>query len=131
MTTPTNESILSSTKKILGISESYTEFDLAIMTHINTVFDTLSDLGVGPEDGFMIESVDDKWADFTGDYKKINTIKSYIYLRVRTLFDPPSTSYHLSAIEEQIKEMEFRISTAREGESWTPPIAERTLYPLY
>jgi hypothetical protein len=108
------DSILTSTKKILGIDEAYTAFDLDITTHINSVFSTLSQLGIGPVDGFMISDDTEIWEDFFYDWN-LNAIKSYVYLRVRLLFDPPTTSYTITAMNEQIKEMEWRLNVVREG----------------
>lgn len=106
-------SILTSTKKILGIEADYTAFDLDIMTHINAVFLTLNQLRIGPADGFMIEGVDDTWDQFIGDNNLVlNMAKTYVYMRVRMLFDPPSTSYLISSMEDQIKEFEWRLEVA-------------------
>lgn len=109
-----SESILTSTKKILGVPESETAFDLDIMTHINSALMILSQLGVGPEEGLAI--VDDSmlWDRVTQGDNMLNTVKSYVYLRVRILFDPPSTSFVLKAMEEQLKEMEWRLNLHRE-----------------
>lgn len=118
-------SILNSTKKILGIAEDYTAFDLDIIMHINSVFSTLAQLGVGPSEGFMIEDDSALWGDFYTNAEKIddmqfNAIKSYIFLRVRLLFDPPATSYLLESFERQIKELEWRLNAHREES--IPPI---------
>lgn len=105
-----SNSILTSTKKILGVEADYTAFDLDILTHINSVFSTLTQLGVGPVDGFMIEDDTAEWASFIGDNKLINSVKTYTYLRVRLLFDPPTTSYLITALENQVKELEWRLN---------------------
>ena len=117
------QSILTSTKKILGISEDYTVFDLDIITHINTAFSTLTQLGVGPVDGFMIEGAGEVWTDFDpiDDDRQYNAVKSYIFLRVRLLFDPPTTSYLITATEKQIQELEWRLNTYREETEWVDP----------
>ena len=115
------ESILKSTKKILGLADDYTVFDLDVMTHINSVFSTLTQLGVGPPEGYMIESDKDLWEDFITDDPTYNSIKSYIYLRVRMLFDPPTTSYTIDAMERQIKELEWRLNQNREETEWVNP----------
>lgn len=103
-------SILTSTKKILGIEESYTVFDSDIVMHINSVFSTLTQLGVGPSYGFMIEDADAVWSDFLGDDPRLNPVKTYVYLRVRLLFDPPTTSFLIASYQEQIKELEWRLN---------------------
>lgn len=113
-----SESILISTKKILGLEADYTPFDLDIITHINSVFSTLEQLGVGPEGGFMIEGDEATWGDFLGEDKRLNAVKTYVYLRVRLLFDPPGTSYLITALQEQARELEWRLNVTREGASW-------------
>lgn len=116
-----SDSILTSTKKILGVDEDYTAFDLDIMTHINSVFSILTQLGIGPSEGFMIEDASATWEDFLVTDQNLNSVKTYIYLRVRLLFDPPQTSYLIEALERQFKEIEWRLSVHREGVSWTDP----------
>jgi hypothetical protein len=111
-----SDSILDSTKKILGIDPSYTPFDLDIMTHINSVFFTLNQLGIGPAEGFMIEDSSAVWNDFIGgeDFN-LNAVKTYVYLRVRLLFDPPTTGYLIDAMKQQIQELEWRLNVHREN----------------
>lgn len=116
-----NTSILTSTKKILGIDSSYTAFDLDIITHINSVFSTLSQLGIGPEIGFAIMDEDALWSDFLGNDHNLNAVKTYTYLRVRLLFDPPVTSFQLDAMKQQIAESEWRLNVYVEKELWTDP----------
>lgn len=118
-----SNSILTSTKKVLGIDDSYTEFDLDVIMHINTVLNTLTDLGIGPAEGFMIEDKNAEWSAFVGNNVNLNSVKTYVYLRVRLLFDPPTTSFTIAAHQEQIKELEWRLNVRREGESWTAPTA--------
>lgn len=115
------QSILTSTKKILGIAEDYTVFDLDIITHINAAFSTLTQLGVGPASGFMIEDKTVEWADFIGEDLEYNSVKSYVFLRVRQLFDPPATSYLIAASQKQIEELEWRLNTHREEDEWVDP----------
>lgn len=115
------QSILTSTKKILGIAEDYTVFDLDIITHINSAFSTLTQLGVGPAVGFMIDDATAKWTDFIESDLQYNSVKSYVFLRVRQLFDPPSTSYLISAVERQIQELEWRLNVHREETGWVDP----------
>ena len=110
-----SESILDSTKKILGIDADYTAFDMDIILHINSALATLNQLGVGPEEGFFIEDSSAEWGDLLGDDPRLNQVKSYIYLKVRVVFDPPASSFVLTALNEQIKEHEWRINVVREG----------------
>jgi len=107
-------SILNSTKKVLGISEEYTAFDQDILTHINAAFATLNQLGVGPVEGFFLEDSDPEWSAFTTDLTMTNLVKSYVYLKVRILFDPPTTSFVLDAQKQQLEQFEWRLSTLRE-----------------
>jgi hypothetical protein len=107
----------------LGLDQNYDAFDLDITTHINTVFFTLRQLGVGPIEGFMIESDAETWDDFVTESVNLNAIKTYVYLRVRLLFDPPGTSYHINALEEQVDELTHRLLMEREGTAWTAPVA--------
>lgn len=116
-----NSSILNSTKKILGIEVSYTAFDPDIMIHINSVFVTLYQLGIGPDTGFAIEDATPTWVDFLGSDPRFNSVKTYVYLRVRMLFDPPTTSYLINSMKEQVQELEWRLNVHREGVSWTNP----------
>lgn len=106
------DSILQSTKKLLGMDASYDAFDLDITTHINSAFSTLFQAGVGPVEGFFIESADDSWVQFLGNKMYINDVKSYIYLRVRMLFDPPTSSIGVAAVEKQIVELIWRLNVA-------------------
>lgn len=116
-------SILDSTKKILGIEADYTDFDVDIITHINSVLAILNQLGIGPADGFAIEDATDVWSDFIGSVPLLNSIKTYVYLRVRLLFDPPTTSYLITALETQYKELEWRLNVYREGTLPAPVVS--------
>ena len=110
------DSILVSTKKILGIDAAYTAFDVDIITHINSAFSTLNQLGIGPIDGFMIIDDTTTWDLFLDYDPRMNAVKSYVYLRVRLLFDPPTTSYLITAMKEQVQELEWRLNVVREGD---------------
>jgi hypothetical protein len=104
------ESILNTIKKLLGIPEADTAFDDDIITHINSTFMVLNQLGVGPETVYSISGSSEKWVDFLTDQVMYNAVKSYIYLKVRLAFDPPGTSYLIDAIERQIAESEWRLA---------------------
>lgn len=114
-------SILKSTKKNLGITAADTSFDLDIITHINTSFSTLTQLGVGPPTGFMIEDDSSVWEDFVGTDLELNSVKTYVYLKTKSLFDPPQTSYLLGAMKDQIRELEWRLNAHREETQWVDP----------
>lgn len=110
------ESILTSTKKILGLSEDYTAFDLDIITHINSAFSSLNQLGVGPSGGFYIEDKDEEWSSYGVPTTQLNMVKTYVWLKTRMLFDPPTTSFHIEAANNQIKEYEWRLNVFREDD---------------
>lgn len=103
------ESILTSTKKILGLDAGYTAFDLDVITHINSALSTLSQLGVGVGE-FIIEDDEPTWGDLELPQDQLSVVKTYIYLKVRLLFDPPGTAFLITAAKEQIAEYEWRIS---------------------
>ena len=115
------ESILTSTKKILGLDASYTAFDLDILTHINSAFSTLNQLGIGPEDGYAIEDDDATWDAFFGTNLRYNSIKTYVYMSVKMVFDPPPSSYAVTAMKEQKQELEWRLNVVREQTEWVDP----------
>jgi hypothetical protein len=119
-------SILISTKKILGLDADYTAFDHDIITHINTAFSTLTQLGIGPAEGFMIEDEREKWDDFIDidSDLQLNSVRSYVFLRVKQLFDPPTTSYLIDSTERQIEQLEWRLNVHREETAWVDPLLE-------
>lgn len=114
-------SILTSVKKNLGLDVSYTAFDQDILMHINSALATLTQLGIGPENGFTVEDASTTWATIIGTDAQLNSVKTLVYLRVRLLFDPPTTGYLIDAMKEQIQELTWRISVYREGNSWIDP----------
>ena len=111
------DSILVSIKKLLGIAADYTHFDPDIIMHINSAFSVLTQLGVGSPEGFRIEDDVKTWNDFISDTIRLDAVKSYVYLKVSLMFDPPTSSAVLSAKERQISELEWRLNVAAEQES--------------
>ena len=109
------ESILTSIKKLLGITEEYDQFDPDIIMHINSVFMILTQLGVGPAEGFSIEDDAAVWTDFIQDVKKLESVKTYIYLKVKLLFDPPLSSAVIDSTNRLINELEWRLNVAAES----------------
>jgi hypothetical protein len=109
-------SILKSTKKILGLADDYTAFDLDVVTHINEAFATLNQLGIGPVGGFRIEDATPEWDDFVydGEETMLDMIKTYVYLKVGLLFDPPQIGYLIDLKTKQIEQLEYRLSVHRE-----------------
>jgi hypothetical protein len=122
-------SILNSTKKILGLSEDYTVFDHDVITHINSAFTSLAQLGVGPATGFMISGPDEEWSDFIDPAMDMlfNSVQTYLFLKVRSYFDPPATSYMISSMERQIQELEWRLNIERESTDWVDPDPEEEI----
>ena len=106
------ESILTSIKKLLGIEEEYTQFDADIIMHINTVFLNLTQLGVGPDEGFFIEDDVAIWEDFIGDSSQLQAVKTYVYLKVKLLFDPPLSSSVIESMNRMVSELEWRLNVA-------------------
>ena len=104
------ESILVSVKKLLGIAPEYEIFDTDIILHINSALSVLTQLGIGPSKGYMIRDANDLWSDFVKDDPRQELLKVYVYLRVRLIFDPPSSSSVIEAINNQIKEYEWRLT---------------------
>lgn len=113
------ESILTSVKKVLGIEEAYTHFDLDLILHINSVFAVLTQLGVGPPEGFIISGKDETWEAFlpADMAKRLSFVKSYVFLKVRLLFDPPQSSAAIDSMTRQASELEWRITVAADQNS--------------
>lgn len=104
------DSILNTIKSTLSIEPECEDFDQELILHINSVFSVLTQLGVGPEEGFFITDSSEKWSDFTEDMKRIQMLKTYIGLKVRLLFDPPTTSFAIESIKNAATEYEWRLN---------------------
>lgn len=115
-----DESILTEVKKTMGIAEDVDVFDTDIRMHINSALGTLNQLGIGPEGGMEVIDDAQKWSDLLLTDLTFNPVKSYIYLRVKMLFDPPANSWTNTAYEHQIEQLEWRINAAREHELPVP-----------
>lgn len=109
------ESILTSIKQLLGMTEEYNHFDTDIVMHINTVFMTLNQLGVGPEKSFKIEDKNNTWSEFLTEEDDLEAVKSYIYLKVKLLFDPPLSSAVMESTKQMINELEWRLNVQAES----------------
>lgn len=116
------DSILDCVKKNLGLGWDYDAFDHDVITHINSVFSDLNQIGIGPPAGFMIEDRSDLWADYLQDDLNLNSVRSYMYLRVKLLFDSPATSYAITMQEKQIEKLEWRLNVHREATEWVDPM---------
>ena len=112
-----DDSILTSIKKLLGITEDYEYFDQDIIIHINSVFMILNQLGIGPSEGFSIIDKTAIWRDFISEGKNFESVKSYIYLKVRLLFDPPTSSAVMESMNRMISEFEWRLNVSAESEN--------------
>ena len=110
------ESILTSIKKLLGIDEEYECFDPDIIMHINSVFMILNPLGVGPEEGFSITGNTETWDEFTGNELSIESVKTYMHLKVKLLFDPPTSSAVVDSMNRMISELEWRLNVTADKE---------------
>jgi hypothetical protein len=108
------DSILDSIKKMLGLDPEYTAFDVDILMLINGAFATLHQLGAGPRDGFSIADRSSKWTDYTVDQTVLPMVQQYIYLKVRTVFDPPTSSSVLDAYNRLIEDYEWRVNIGLE-----------------
>lgn len=117
ITKPITQSILLTIKKMLGIAEEYHAFDLDIITNINATFFTLNQLGVGPRLPYSITGIDETWSDFLGSQKEfINAVQTYTYMRVRLMFDPPTNSFLVDAMQKQCQEYEWRFTVQPKNE---------------
>ena len=108
-------SILTSIKKLIGPTEDDTSFDVDIIMHINSAFFRLNQLGVGPSDGFFITDKTTTWEEFLASRKDLEAVKTYVYQKVRLLFDPPQSAFLVEAIKDSIKEFEWTINIQAEG----------------
>lgn len=106
------ESILTSIKKMLGIAEEYTHFDADLIMHINSVLSILTQIGVGPSEGFLIEDDIAVWTDFIPANARLELIKSYAFMKVKLVFDPPLSSAVIESMNRNISELEWRIQVA-------------------
>ena len=105
------DSILTSIKKLLGIPEDYEHYDADIIMHINSVFMILNQLGVGPSNGFSITDKTAVWSNFISDNDNLEAVKSYVYMKVRLLFDPPLSSAVMECMNRMIGELEWRLNS--------------------
>lgn len=109
-----NESILDDVKKIIGLAPEITDFDQDLILHINSILAVLTQIGIGPSEGFFITCNTEKWSDFLGSGTELNYIKSYVAMRVRLIFDPPTNSNVTQALEKYCSEFETRAHYVRE-----------------
>lgn len=109
------DSIFVTIKKMLGLGADYTPFDAEIMVHINSVILNLTQMGIGPKDGFMVLDYNQKWSDFLPSNVNLEAAKTYIYLQVKMLFDPPTNSFVMDSYEKQSEKMLWRLNVQAES----------------
>lgn len=123
------DSILISVKKAVNVPPDDASFDIDLLMYINGAFSILNDIGVGPQAGFVIESDEEKWSDYLNpelvdpeQYKvMLSKVKMVVILRTRLIFDPPANSFLLTALQETLKENEWRLNVNREEDQWVDP----------
>lgn len=115
-----SDSILVTIKKLLGIAEDDSSFDADVVASINMAFLSLSQLGVGPTTPFAIFDSSTTWGDFVSQ-DGLDSIVSYIWLRTRLVFDPPSSGFVTNAIQDEIKELSFRLNVLVDDNSLVDP----------
>lgn len=109
------DSILKTIRRMIGPDEDYEHFDTDLIIHINSAFSRLCQLGVGPETPFHIRGLEETWCDFK-EPGHLEDIKTYIYLSVRVIFDPPASAVIMDAYQEQIRKLEWLLmETAAHG----------------
>lgn len=109
------DSILTSVKKMLGIVAECTDFDAEIIMHINSVFMVLTQLGVGPSEGFIIMDDSAIWEDFIVEPLELQAVKSHVFMKVKLLFDPPTNGAVVESYNRLINEFEWRLNVAAES----------------
>lgn len=113
--------ILEDIKLDLGLPDDYNVFDPTIRRHINSAFARATQIGLGPPQGFRVITGNETWDQFIADRADMDNVKSLIFLHAKMLFDPPATSFHIAAIEQQIEKLEWTLNVQREDEEWTEP----------
>ena len=121
------DSILTSIKKLLGIEEDYTHFDTDLIMQINSILAVLTQLGVGPSTGFSISDKSATWVGFFGSTYNFDAVKSYIYLRVKLLFDPPTSAALIESTNKMIGEFEWRLHVNSDPVLVIPEVEDETL----
>lgn len=119
---PLEDSILKTVKTLLDVELDDSSFDGSLVLYINGAFATFRSLGLGPDDGFRIAGEDTKWSDYLDNEERMESAKVCLALMVKEAFDPPQSSYAVTAMQEQIKEHQYRLKELREVERWTEPV---------
>lgn len=106
------DSILMTIRKLVCGNANADHFDTDLLVHINTCFSILNQLGVGPENGFVVTDETQSWSSYIADNRVLNMVKTYVTLKIKVVFDPPLTSSVLEAMNKQISELEWRLNVA-------------------
>ena len=110
-----NDSILVTIKKMLGLEDQYTPFDTDVIIHINAALMTLTQLGVGPKEGFQISDYNETWSSFLTNEVQLGAVRTYVYLKVKMAFDPPTNSFVMDAMKQQAEEIGWRLNVMAES----------------
>ena len=121
------DSIFASIKKMLGLEDSYTPFDADVLVHINAALMKLCQMGIGPKEGFMVSDYSETWSDFLTNRVKLGAVKTYVYLQVRMMFDPPTNSFVMDALKAQSDEILWRLNVQAESVEQMPFMREEGL----
>jgi len=113
--------ILDDVKLDLGLPPDYDVYDPSVQRHINTAIARLVQLGIGPPQGFRLKTGTETWEQFLGATEEFEDAKGYIFQRVKLMFDPPATSFHIAAVEKQLEELAWTLNAKWEVTGWTPP----------
>lgn len=119
-----NDSILATIKKMLGLDDEYTPFDMDIVVHINAAFMTLCQMGVGPKDGFEVRNYEQTWDDFLINHVMLGAVKTWVYLQVKMAFDPPTNSFVMDAMKTQSDQILWRLNVQAESVEEMPFMRE-------
>lgn len=109
------DSIVATIKKMLGLEDDYTPFDTDVIVNINAALMTLTQLGIGPKEGFTVTDYSQTWSDFVTNEVQLGAVKTYVYLKVKMIFDPPTNSYVMDAMKQQAEEIGWRLNVQAES----------------
>jgi hypothetical protein len=112
---PLQESILSTIKKLIGFEDDYTQFDMDLIMHINAAFASLAQIGSNLKEGFFITDKDNLWSEYTTNVTILESVKMYVYLKTKIVFDPPASSMVIETMKQTINELEFRIQISADS----------------
>ena len=119
-----NDSIVATIKKMLGLTDDYTPFDMDVIVHINAAFMVLCQMGVGPKEGFQVTDYDQTWGEFLTNQVMLGGVKTYVYLYVKMLFDPPTNSFLMDAYKSQAEQILGRLNVQAESVEVMPFMTE-------